>query len=593
MGKYDQRANTKREEREMEKSYRGIYSAPKKRRSKKEETASHRKVIIAVCISVIVLAISALITCLLVLNKDYTILDNVTVAGVDVGGLKKAEAIKLVERAVKNTYSKTKMAVTVLDSVVEIPEDAVAPLNVNAAVNEACRFGNQGSKSKREAERALAAEGYAIDLTPYLDLDEELIKAKLSELGMIYNSTLTQSTYEISGDKPSFDQIQAGTNLQTLIVTLGVPEYGLNMDALYKQVLQSYSNNIFSVTGECSMINPDPIDLEAILAEYYIAPVDAKWESGKTEPTPGLYGYGFDPEAAKVTLSESKGGSVVSIPFTQITPPITAESLLNTTFKDVLGTYTAIKDSDADRATNLRLACESINGFILYPGEIFSYSNTLGEQTLENGYRPGPGYSGNDTVLTVGGGVCQVSSALYYAAMLADLEIIERECHGFAPTYMPLGTDATISDGLYDFRFCNNTDSPIRIEASADGGTTTVTIKGTDNRDYYIGVRYEILEETPCETTYEQYPADNAQGYKDGDYIVEPYKGYEIVTYRCKYDKATDQLISEKKEAESSYRKRDGVICEIIDSQEDPNDNSGSQGLGGSGGGIGSSGSID
>ena len=79
---------------------------------------------------------------------------------------------------------------------------------------------------------------------------------------------------------------------------------------------------------------------------------------------------------------------------------------------------------------------------------------------------------------------------------------------------------------------------------------------------------YEILETDPFETVEEEFPPDNPDGYVDGQVIISPYTGYKIVTYRCKYDKSSDELISREKEAVSFYSRRDKVVCKIVYPEE-------------------------
>lgn len=563
-GKY---SKEKQEYAEIEKSYSGI-SPAKKRKPRKKESSVQRAAIIGICVGVIILALAVLVVGILFVKDDGVILDNVSVAGIYVGGMTKAEAEDAVYAATKNTLGKKTMVVTVLDSTVEIPAKAIRDLDIEGAVKDAYAFGNKGSKSKKQEEREIAATvGYAVDLTPYLNVDEKLIESALDELGSAYNSTLKEHTYRVVGDKPSSDQIQKGENLQVLQIQVGVPEYGLDMDALYKTVMAAYSDNKFAVDFRCDTLAPQPIDFEAILEEYYVKPVNAKQKSGTKEIIPGLFGYGFDVAAAQKAIDEAEPGSQLEIPFIQIEPEITAENIGEKMFHDQLSTWTADQKSDENRATNLRLACEAINGIILNPGETFSYNQALGERTEARGYKPGASYSGGQTVYTIGGGICQVSSALYYCTLHADLEIVYRDCHGFAQEYVPLGMDAMVSWGSTDFLFRNNRSSPIQIKAEADGGKVVISIYGIDDLDYTVKMEYEVLSETPSTTTTKQMTAEEAkeQGYKDGDFIVDPYNGYKVTTYRCKYDKNTNDLISKTEEATSVYKARDGVKCEIVE----------------------------
>lgn len=567
MAKYDPKYyRARKEKKDIEKSYNNIYTAPQRRRKKKQETARRRKAIIATCIIIILLAILALAAAVFIMDKEEekTILDNVTVAGIDVGGLTEEEAVKKVKRATKNTYGTMSMTVTVLDTTIEIPADAVGELDVEAAVEDAYDFGNKGTKKERDKAKKIAKEsGYAVDITEYLEMDTELISSMLDELGSLYNTTLSQSTYQIAGDFPSQEQLSTGGQMPQLVIHLGVSEYGLNVNKLYEQVMEAYNNNEFSVTGECGMRDPDPIDLDAIYNEYCREAVDATINQETLEVTESQYGYAFDLQEAKRLLENAQFGTTVVIEFHAIAPKVVEEDLVDNMFKDELAYCEATEASDSDRATNLRIACESIDGIVLYPGDTFSYNNVLGPRTEANGYKPGPSYAGGTVVYTIGGGICQVSSVLYYCTVLADLEIIERECHGFMPHYMYPGTDAMVSWGSYDFRFRNNSTHPIRIEATAEGGTVKVRLMGTDDKDYYVKFESDILEKRTANTTDRVMSPNNPEGYKHGDEIIPTYHGYTTQSYRCKYDKETNELISKTKEGYSYYKVLDGVRCVI------------------------------
>ena len=551
------RRNTRRDSDELERSYRKVSSGGKyqKKRSKKSQRASA-----ALTIFLAMLVIAAIVVgCVYIFNNNQNgvIAKGVTVAGVNVGDMTQAEAISAVTEATKDTYTKIPMTVKVLESQITIePSVSNASLNVRAAVKAAFKLGKANT---------------AVDISPYLNLNEDAIKEALNELGVQYSSTLSQSTYEVTGTAPD----------QVLVVKLGVPEYGLDMNQLYQQVLGAYSANVFTTEGACGLIEPQPIDLQAILDEYYIAPVDAVFDKSAQGIVDGVDGYGFDLDKAEKTLKEAAYGSTVNIPFISIKPKITAETLNSTLYKDTLATWTATEqDSDADRNVNLKLACEAINGTIVNPGDTFSYNNTLGERTAEKGYRYGPSFASGKTIKTIGGGICQVSSALYYCVMQADLKVSTRENHGYAVEYVPLGMDAAVSWGSLDFCFENTSNYPIRIDATADGDTVTVAIVGTDEKDYYVELEYEVLATYSYDTTYKTMSADNAGGYKNGDYITEPHTGYSIQTYRCKYDKDTKELISKDPETASYYDKCDAVIC-VISGDSSSNDQSPGIGNGG------------
>ena len=242
------------------------------------------------------------------------------------------------------------------------------------------------------------------------------------------------------------------------------------------------------------------------------------------------------------------------------------ESML---FRDELSSHSAYYSSGSNRATNLRLACEALDGTIVMPGETLSYNNTLGERTEEKGYKPAASYVSGKTEDTLGGGICQPSSVLYYCVLLADLEVVERYCHQYFCTYMDPGMDATVFWNGPDFKFRNNTDFPVRVDAHADGGTVSIALVGTDTKDYYVDMEYEWLDTYGWDTEYKEFTKDNnPNGYTDGETLTSPYTGYKYNTYKCKYSKADDSLIERTFEATSTYDSRNKVVAKDVSPEE-------------------------
>ena len=156
-------------------------------------------------------------------------------------------------------------------------------------------------------------------------------------------------------------------------------------------------------------------------------------------------------------------------------------------FRDVLGsTTTYYNGGQAGRTTNVRLACNSIDGTILNPGEEFSYNDIVGERTASRGFRSAIIFSNGSEVDGLGGGVCQVSSTVYMAVLRADLKVTERYNHQFQISYTPISQDAAVYWGSKDFKFVNDTPYPIKVVASSGGGTLTVKLYGTKTSDKTI-----------------------------------------------------------------------------------------------------------
>lgn len=145
----------------------------------------------------------------------------------------------------------------------------------------------------------------------------------------------------------------------------------------------------------------------------------------------------------------------------------------------IIGEYQAISQSeDPGRSENIRLATEAIDGTVIEPGGTFSFNDVVGNTSAERGYQEAAVIRNGEVAQGDGGGVCQVSTALYIAAVKADMEIVERHPHSVPSDYAPIGLDATIVYGSFDLRLKNNTDHAITIHAKAVGQTVDVSIEG-------------------------------------------------------------------------------------------------------------------
>lgn len=143
---------------------------------------------------------------------------------------------------------------------------------------------------------------------------------------------------------------------------------------------------------------------------------------------------------------------------------------------EIIGTYTTIYEENVSRATNVKVGASRINGVVLQPGEKFSFNKTVLARTEANGYAEGPVFVKGKEVSGIGGGVCQVSSTLYAAMLEAKLPATERHPHSMAVDYVPKGMDATIAGDYLDLKFTNVFSRPLQIQASAQGGSLTVTL---------------------------------------------------------------------------------------------------------------------
>lgn len=459
---------------------------------------------------------------------DSRILPNTTIGGIPVGGMTQSEARKALKTATA-TFSRETMVVTLPDGTIELtPENTKVRLDVRGAVSEAYRLGRKGTDAENLAALEQAnATGIQVDMLPYLKQKDAHIRTQLEQYAAQFNVSHTELQYHLAGQQPPLaeDQYDAAAPMQALELTLGTPEEKLDVDAVMAEILKAYSFNTFQVSIESipHLSTPKDPDLDALYQEFYTAPVNTTLDMTTYQQIPGAYGYALDLDAAKTLLSQADYGDTISIPMTYVKPEILADEVY---FREQLGYCETKHTNNENRNTNLRLACAAIDGLILQPGEVFSFNGTVGQRTKEGGYMPAAAYSGYNTVDAIGGGVCQVSTTLYNAALLADMEIVFRINHGFRSGYIGIGLDATVSWPNPDFQFRNSFHFPIMIKAEVSDGFVKFGIWGTDEKDYYVKM---------------------TSGYSEDE------TNYYAWSYRNKYDKETDELISKEKEAYSRY----------------------------------------
>lgn len=185
-----------------------------------------------------------------------------------------------------------------------------------------------------------------------------------------------------------------------------------------------------------------------------------------------------------------------------------SEENVDAEYPDLLACYSSWYEGTEERATNVRLAAEACNGVVLAPGETFSYNETLGERTEERGYKSAVQYAAGQITEGIGGGICQVSSTLYCAALYADLEITNRVNHSRRVEYVPCGMDAAVSWGTLDFCFRNNTEYPIKIEAEYKDDTVFIRLLGTKTFDHSVVISVEKIDDLHYKTFKERYDSD-------------------------------------------------------------------------------------
>ena len=533
--------------------------APKRPgRKKKRKTG----LIVALCCILCVILLAAAGTLFVLFSEpedDGLILNNVYAAGVNLGGKSPESAKQVLHEATVNTFAKLDMTVEVHDTIIKLsPADTGAELDIEAVVKAAYEYGRTGSRAERQAARDKSlTTSHTISILPYLNLDTDYIQEQVDELGALYSSTLSQPSHRLEGTRPDLnmdrEQIDTEVVYQTLYITMGTAEYGLDVDLLYDRILDAYNTNIFHVVGEMTMVSPEALDIEALHAQFCIAPVDAVLNSETYEVTPEIYGYGFYIDELRQLVSEATYGETVKVDLTFISPKIKEADILDGLFEAIIASYSAPASIDKDLIINLKLACRALDDFVLDPDEEFSFNALVGMPTEESGYKPVLTYVGKSKTEMIGGGISQIASSLYYCALMADLQITERSNHAYAPSFIEPGFDAEVLYGQKDLKFVNTTGRPIRIEARVtEAGALQIDFWGAINDERTVDVVYETVNTYKPSTLYTVMLKDNPDGYEEGDVLIPGATGYDIITYKIYYPTGTEEVTPPPAEGEDS-----------------------------------------
>jgi vancomycin resistance protein VanW len=214
--------------------------------------------------------------------------------------------------------------------------------------------------------------------------------------------------------------------------------------------------------------------------------------------TPEEWGQKLDAELLRKQIIERLyllKDTALIMPIIPVAPKMIAADLAKNGLDKMMASYaTTFNAADKNRSDNVRLAARKINGTTLFPGEIFSFNEIVGPRETEYGFKEAMELVGGEFVPGIGGGVCQVSSTLYNAALLAGLKVTERTNHSRPLRYVPPGRDATVAYGSIDFKFINNNLLPIMVVAETSGERLYVGILGRQFfKDHLEEVTFEII----------------------------------------------------------------------------------------------------
>jgi vancomycin resistance protein YoaR len=232
-------------------------------------------------------------------------------------------------------------------------------------------------------------------------------------------------------------------------------------------------------------------------------------EKKGAERVPERIGLALDQEASqkRIIAAVENRLSQVELVVREIIPERTLEDLDRQGIREVVAVFTTRFDAaNQDRSYNLKLGAAAIDGYVVEPGAVFSFNEVVGPREAEQGYREAPVIIENELVPGVGGGICQVSSTLYNAVLLAGLNPLERSNHSLPVAYVGLGRDATVAYGSIDFKFRNNRPESVMLGTRVAEGEITVAIFGTKRQGEKVDIVTTVEEEIPFPVLFQEDP---------------------------------------------------------------------------------------
>lgn len=522
-----------------------------------ESGSAGKKIIAAVCAAVVVAAGGYAFLCSQV--KEDTVLPKTTVNGVELGGMTAEAAAEALDQEFEERLSHAELNVAVDGETYTVRVGDTLTLDTKAVVEE-IMSPNRGAFLARGASLAKAATVGSKEVRTPSVTDTDRLAENIQSSGLMDINTTVQTSYKVNKKTKDLDVVKGTTG------------HSVDEAALTESIYSAVAADDYETVIECPMITGEVKELswKKVRKKICKTAADATLSLSENrrdyEMVNSVIGVDFDTDAAKTALDEAEEGQTVTVKLVYTEPEITTADLEENLFKDRLSGYDTKVGGSEGRKSNVRLAGEKVNGIILLPGDSFSYNNTLGQRTAENGFFPAPAYFNGETVQEYGGGICQMSSTLYAATLYANLQIDERHNHTYASSYIGLGMDATVSWGGPDFQFTNNQKYPIKLVAGMWNGYASVQILGTKTDSNKVEMRSETLETKGFPTETKKDPT-----LEEGKQIIEQHgvDGYKVQTYRIIKD-ADGNVLSENKESFSSYTPEKEIVVVGTKKKEKP-----------------------
>jgi len=507
-------------------------------------------------ITAIILVILAVIVAVFVLANrlNNNVYHNTYLNGVNMEGKTEAEVAKYISEL--NEEFKTKNLV-IKDGDKEIIQ--ITPANIDMAIDELATK----SKIMDFGRNDNWVNNNINILKNYFNKQEIDIVYSYSETKL--GNLAAEVAAGIEG-KVIDDSFTVDEKNKILVITKGKEGKNIVTTEFKEAVLNQLKDNNsaeYSIVLEDSQ--PKELDVDIVYAQVA---KDAKDAYVDNSVKPAIYhkhelGITFDKEELRRVLASEENkvqGKVIKFNLSTTKPAVTIQDITKDLYRDTLGTYTSgYVNSDANRASNVVLAAKMLNGTIIMPGETFSFNKVMGDCGLSSrGFKSAAVFKNGKVVQEIGGGVCQISSTLYIAALYANMSIVSRSNHALPVGYVPASLDATIYYPYTDFKFKNTREYPVKIVAKTTSSRKlTISICGTKE-----DVEYEIVltsQKTGSIAPKVQQQKNSSLAIGETKQIQAGSYGYTSVAYKTV--KLNGKVISKTLLSEDSYASTPKIIA--------------------------------
>lgn len=423
---------------------------------------SNKAIFISKISGICCLLVVTVVSVVLIVNQHSCLPNEATFLGISLAGMREEDVQKVVDDQINTAFEDGEIEVDFKGNILKLKASEYDFNYVGKEVFDAAK-----KTDYKKGEKA----------NPNIHYNNEKLLQVVQEF---------DSNSKIDPIKYSYKRVK-----DNLEVSSGKPGEQINEQVVVDEIVNSFKELSFNkIDAEGKQVLNDDIiiNVDKIREEVKCDPTDAKYSvtsDGKSKYDKESDGIDFDVEEARNIVTNPAQGTY-KIPLKITKPKITVAQLQmehnNADCPDVIGTYTSnFSSAEVNRTHNLRKAAEAINNTVLAPGEVFSAIATIGPGNKAQGYKDAIVYTPQGQTQGTGGGICQVTSTLYIAAVRANMNIVERHNHTYTVIYAPIGQDAAFDSGGTDLKFKNTRSTPVKIKATMTNNTLTFTIMGTKN----------------------------------------------------------------------------------------------------------------